>query len=174
MTYFVNNIECREVEYMIPSIEHIKALYNEVEPLLSKLKTKSDIIEFGKKHNVTMEINYDLAELFDETNPIDVIRCESWGDLDYIYIYTNGNNPHFDVWCDFMEYDFINGTTIKELEKNYIEGVKWLWLKSKTRPKDLEEIISILRQHGVQYADMIKVYGFEIEIVEDHKSKHYE
>ena len=68
-------------EYLIPSIEQIKALYNEVVPLLKELKTKADVIEFGKKHKVTMEINYDLADNFDESQPIEVIRCESWGDL---------------------------------------------------------------------------------------------
>lgn len=129
-------------EYLIPSIEHIKNLYNEVIPLLENLKTKADVIEFGKKHKVIMEINYDLAEWFDESEPIEVIRCESWGDLDYIYVYANEvNKPHFDVWCDFMEYDFIDGAYIENIEKYYIEGVKWLWLRSKTRPEDLKEIV---------------------------------
>lgn len=31
-----------EISYGIPSIEHIKALYNEVVPLLKQLKTKAD------------------------------------------------------------------------------------------------------------------------------------
>lgn len=153
-------------EYLIPSIEHIKNLYNEVIPLLGNLKTKADVIEFGKTHKVTMEINYDLAELFDESEPIEVIRCESWGDLDYIYVYTNGvNKPHFDVWCDFMEYDFIDGAYIENIEKYYIEGVKWLWLRSKTRPEDLKEIVGIMKQHGVTNREMIGVYGFDEDIV---------
>ena len=161
-------------EYLIPSIEQIKALYNEIIPLMKELKTKTDVIEFGKKHKVTMEINYDLAELFDESQPIEVIRCESWGDLDYIYVYIDNIAPHFDVWCDFMEYDFIDGISIDELEKSYIEGIKWLWLRSKTRPEDLKEIISILRQHGIEYNDLIEVYGFETEIVEEYENEHYE
>lgn len=152
-------------EYLIPSIEQIKALYNEVIPLLKELKTKADIIEFEKKHKVTMEINYDLAENFDESQPIEVIRCEAWGDLDYIYIYPDGSIPHFDVWCDFMEYDFVDGTNIDDLEKDYIEGIKWLWLRSKTRPEDLKEIIDIMKQHGTEYKEMIEVYGFEADIV---------
>lgn len=161
-------------EYLIPSMEQIKTLYKEIIPLMKELKTKADVIEFGKKHKVTMEINYDLADNFDESQPIEVIRCESWGDLDYIYVYPNGSTPHFDVWCDFMEYDFIDGITIEDLEKNYIEGIKWLWLRSKTRPEDLKEIIGILRQHGTEYNDMIEVYGFETEIVEEYENEHYE
>lgn len=161
-------------EYLIPSMEQIKALYNEVIPLMQELKTKSDVIEFGKKHKVTMEINYDLAEKFDEGQTIEVIRCESWGDLDYIYVYADGSTPLFDVWCDFMEYDFVDGTTIAKLENDYIEGIKWLWLRSKTRSEDLKEIISILRQHGVEYNDMIEVYGFETEIVEEYEDTFYE
>lgn len=153
-------------EYLIPSIEHIKNLYNEVIPLLENLKTKADVIEFGKKHKVTMEINYDLAELFDESEPIEVIRCESWGDLDYIYVYTNGvNKPHFDVWCDFMEYDFIDGAYIENIEKYYIEGVRWLWLRSKTRLEDLKEIVGIMKQYGVTKREMIGMYGFDEDIV---------
>lgn len=161
-------------EYLIPSIEQIKALYNEVVPLLKELKTKADVIEFGKKHKVTMEINYDLADNFDESQPIEVIRCESWGDLDYIYVYIDNIAPHFDVWCDFMEYDFIDGISIDELEKSYIEGIKWLWYRSETRPEDLKEIIGILRQHGIEYNDMIDVYGFKTEIVEEYENEHYE
>ena len=161
-------------EYLIPSIEQVKALYNEVMPLLKELKTKADVIEFGKKHKITMEINYDLAEIFDESQPIEVIRCESWGDLDYIYVYPDGSTPHFDVWCDFMEYDFVDGTTIENLEKDYIEGIKWLWLRSKTRPEDLKEIISIMREHGIEYNDLIEVYGFDTDIVEQYEDEHYE
>ena len=161
-------------EYLIPSIEQIKALYNEVVPLLKELKTKADVIEFGKKHKVTMEINYDLADNFDESQPIEVIRCESWGDLDYIYVYTDNIAPHFDVWCDFMEYDFIDGISLDELEKSYIEGIKWLWYRSETRLEDLKEIIGILRQHGIEYNDMIDVYGFKTEIVEEYENEHYE
>ena len=49
-----------EISYGIPSIEHIKALYNEVIPLLKQLKTKADVIEVGEKHKVKIEINNDL------------------------------------------------------------------------------------------------------------------
>lgn len=157
-------------EYLIPSIEHIKKLYNEVIPLMNELKTKEDVINFGKKYKTTMEINYDLAENFDESHSIEVIRCESWDDLDYIYVYSDGSFSHFDVWCDFMEYDFIDGTNIKDLERDYIEGIKWLWLRNETRLEDLKEIISILGHHGIEYNDMIKVYGFKAEIVEEYEN----
>lgn len=153
-------------EYLIPSIEHIKNLYNEVIPLLKKLKTKADVIDFGKRHKVTMEINYDLAELFDESQPIEVIRCESWGDLDYIYVYTNEvNKPHFDVWCDFMQCDFVDGAFIENIEKYYIEGIRWLWLRSRSRVEDLKEIVAIMKQHGISSREMIGVYGFDEDVV---------
>ena len=74
----------------------------------------------------------------------------------------------------FMEYDFIDGISIDELEKSYIEGIKWLWYRSETRPEDLKEIIGILRQHGIEYNDMIDVYGFKTEIVEEYENEHYE
>jgi len=158
-------------KYLIPSIEHIKALYDEIIPLMKELKTKEDVINFGKKHNTTMEINYDFADYYDGSKPIEVVRCEAWGDLDYIYVFSNGNTPRFDVWCDFMEYDFIDGTTIEKLENDYVEGIKWLWLRSKTRPEDLKEIIGILREYGVECNDMIDVYGFETEIVEEYEKE---
>lgn len=152
-------------EYGIPSMENIKALYEEIIPLLSELKTKEDVIAFGEKHKVTMEINYDLATLYDGKEPIECIRCESWGDLDYIYFYTDGSNPMFDVWCDFMEYDFIDGTCIDKLETDYTEGIKWLWLRSRERIDDLKEIIETLRSHGIEYNEMIEKYGFDSGIV---------
>lgn len=74
-----------------------------------------------------MEINYDLADLYSEDTPIEVIRCESWGDLDYIYVYPDDSKPMFDVWCDFSEEDFIDGINIDELEEAYKDGVKMLW-----------------------------------------------
>ena len=49
-----------------------------------------------------------------------------------------------------------------------------MWLRSKTRPEDLKEIVSILRQHGIEYNDMIEVYGFEIVIVEQYEDEYYE
>ena len=44
-------------EYLIPSIEQIKTLYNEVVPLLKELKTKVDVIEFGKKNKAIEILN---------------------------------------------------------------------------------------------------------------------
>lgn len=161
-------------ECLIPSLEQIRKVYDEVVPLMKKLKTKADIIAFEKEHKVTMEINYDEIEVYDESQPIEVIRCEHWKVLDYIYVYTNDIAPRFDVWCDFMDYDFIDSTTIEKLEKDYILGIKWLWLKCKTRPNDRKEIIRTLRQHGIEYNDLIEVYGFDTDIVEEYESEHYE
>ena len=45
----MNIAENLKISYGIPSIEHIKALYDEIVPLLKQLKTKADVIEFGKK-----------------------------------------------------------------------------------------------------------------------------
>ena len=160
--------------YLIPSIEQIKALYDEVIPLMKNLQTKEDVIAFEKKYNVTMEINYDLIIYYDESQPIEVIRCESWGDLDYIYVYKDKSTIRFDVWCDFMDCDFIDSTTIDNLEKDYIEGIKWIWKTNKTTPEDLKEIIRILRQHDIQYNDMIDVYEFDVDIVEEYENEHYE
>jgi hypothetical protein len=156
-------------EYLIPTIEHIKALYDEIIPLLTKLKTKEDVINFGKMHHVTMEINYDLAENYNEDEPIECIRCENWGDLDYIYVYLDDSQPMFDVWCDFAGYDFIDGITIEKLEQHYTEAIKMLWFRNETRKEDLKEIINILGRQGVEYIDMINIYGFDSELVEECK-----
>ena len=155
-----------EVSYGIPSIEHIKTLYDEVIPLLKQLKTKADVIEFGEKHKVTMEINYDLAKLYDEKEPIEAIRCEAWGDLDYIYIYANGNSPMFDVWCDFGDFDFIDGITIEDLEESYKEGIKMLWYMNETREDDLEAIVEILHNHGISYDEMEADYKLDKNIID--------
>ena len=64
----------------------VEASYNEIVPMLTELNTKNDVIKFAKKHHVTMGINYDIADCFDENESIEVIRCENWGDLDYIYV----------------------------------------------------------------------------------------
>ena len=134
-------------EYLIPSKENIIALYNEVIPLLQELKTKEDIIKFSEKHKVTMEINYDLAVNYDENQPIEVIRCESWGDLDYIYVYADGSAPRFDVWCDFMECDFIEGTTIENFEEDYDKGIGWICCNM-IGSERAEEFAGILEKFG--------------------------
>ena len=158
-------------KYLIPSIEEIKAAYNEIIPLMKELKTKDDVIAFEKKHKVTMEINYDLAKYYNENDPIEVIRCEHWKDLDYIYVPMDGSAPHFDVWCDFMDYDFIDGTTIEYLEKKYVEGIKWMWNRFYRSPKNLKEIICVLKQHGIQYDDIIEIYGFDENLIEEFKDE---
>lgn len=143
-----------ETSYGIPSIEHIKALYDEVIPLLKQLKTKADVIEFGEKHKVTMEINYDLAKLYDEKDPIEVIRCEAWGDLTYIYVYKDGNKPKFDVWSDFYDSEFIEDINIDDLKEAYRNGIQILWFMSKNYPGDLEEIILTLHNQGMSINDI--------------------
>lgn len=143
-----------EISYGIPSIEHIKALYDEVIPLLKQLKTKADVIEFGEKHKVTMEINYDLAKLYDEKDPIEVIRCEAWGDLTYIYVYKDGSKPKFDVWSDFYDSEFIEDINIDDLKEAYRNGIQILWFMSKNNPGDLEEIILTLHNQGMSINDI--------------------
>ena len=159
----VNNLE---ISYDIPSIAHIQALYGEIIPLLKQLKTKADVIEFGKEHNVTMEINYDLADLYDEKEPIEVIRCEAWGDLDYIYVHTDGTEPMFDIWCDFEGLDFIEGVTIKNLEESYKDGIKMLWYRNETREDDLEAIVEILHNHGISYEEIETDYKLDKNIID--------
>lgn len=159
-----------EISYGIPSIEHIKALYNEVVPLLKQLKTKADVLEFGEKYKVTMEINYDLAKLYDEKEPIEVIRCEAWGDLDYIYVYTNGDNPMFDVRCDFGDFDFIDGINIEDLDESYKEGIKTLWYMNETREDDLEAIVEILHNYGNSYDEMETDYKLDKNVIDKYRN----
>lgn len=155
--------------YLIPSLENIKALYEEIITLLSQLKTKQDVVEFGKKHTVTMEINYDLAENFDEKEEIEVIRCECWGDLDYIYYYTGKPKPTFDVWCDFMDSDFVDSAWIDNIEEYYIKGIKWLY----NRTDEKDELIKAMRDIGTEYNELIEVYGFDVDVVEKYENEHY-
>lgn len=140
--------------YGIPSLENIEALYNEVIPLLERLNTKAEIIEFGKKHKVTMEINYDSVEEYDEGEPIEVIRCEVWGDLTYIYVYKDGSKPKFDVWSDFYDSEFIANTSIDKLNEAYKEGIRMLWYVNENRPGDLEEIILTLQAQEMSINDI--------------------
>lgn len=142
--------------YGIPSLENIEALYNEVIPMLEKLNTKADVIEFGKKHKVTMEINYDTLNEYDESEPIEVIRCEVWGDLTYIYVYKDGNKPKFDVWSDFYDSEFIADTSIDKLNEAYKEGIRMLWYVNENRPGYLEEIILTLQAQGMSINDIFE------------------
>ena len=73
-----------------------------------------------------------------------------------------------------IKYDFIQDTTIENLEQNYIEGIKMLWYRSDTRKENLMEIIRILRQQGIDYNYMIDTFDFDVDIVEEYESKHYE
>ena len=162
-----------ENTYSIPTIEQIKAIYEEIVPLISALNTKEEIIAFSKKHKVTMEINYDSLDYFDaERDTITCIRCESWSDLDYIYVYKDGSEPKFDVWCDMIDDDFIDSTTIPNLETEYKYGIKWLWSKSKDTPENQKEIIKVLRSQGVEYNDMIEEYEFDSSIVEQYEAEY--
>lgn len=140
--------------YGIPSLENIEALYNEVIPLLEKLNTKVDVIEFSKRHKVTMEINYDTVDNYNENDSIEVIRCEAWGDLTYIYVYKDGSKPKFDVWSDFYDSEFIEDINIDELEEAYKNGIQMLWYASENRPGDLEEIILTLHNQGMSINDI--------------------
>ena len=140
--------------YGVPSLENIEALYNEVIPLLEKLNTKVDVIEFSKRHKVTMEINYDTVDNYNENDPIEVIRCEAWGDLTYIYVYKDGSKPKFDVWSDFYDSEFIEDIIIDDLKESYRNGIQSLWFMSKNNPGDLEEIILTLHNQGMSINDI--------------------
>lgn len=134
--------------YKIPSLDDIESLYNEIVPMLTGLNTKDDVIKFAKKHHVTMEINYDIADRFDESESIEVIRCENWGNLSYVYVYKDGYKPVFDVWCDFLEFDFIEDVHIEDLHKAYVAGIQAIWYKT---PEDkLSELIDILKCNGIK------------------------
>lgn len=120
---------------LIPNIEEIKADYNEIITLMSKLKTKEDVENFEKEYKVIMEINYDR---YNDNEPIEVIRCEHWNNLDYIYYYMDGSKPMFDVWCDIIDCDFIDGANIDNLEKHYVDGIKWIFSKKNLGNNDYE------------------------------------
>lgn len=140
--------------YGIPSLENIEALYNEVMPLLEKLNTKADVIEFSKRYKVTMEINYDTVDNYNENDPIEVIRCEAWGDLTYIYVYKDGSKPKFDVWSDFYDSEFIEDINIDDLKEAYRNGIQSLWFMSKNNSGYLEEIILTLHNQGMSINDI--------------------
>ena len=40
--------------------------------------------------------------------------------------------------------------------------------------KKIEDVISALRQNGVEYNDIIEKYGIDSSIVEQYEDKHYE
>lgn len=162
--------------YRIPTMENIKAQYEEIIGYMSQLKTKKDILNFQKEHHVTMEINYEECELYDGKIPIEVIRCESWGDLDYIYFPVDKESfygsvlkePNFDIWCDLLELDFVECTTIENLEVNYEEGIKYI-LAHDLSKAELFEVIKVLREQLIDYSEIIDKYGIDSMIVEEYE-----
>ena len=153
-------------KYGIPNLDDIKKQYNDLIPLMESLNTKQDVIDFEDKYDVTMEINYESVDEFDEKNePIDVIRCESWKDLTYIYVYKNDIKPTFDVWSEFYDSEFIENITIDELDTTYKNGLLHLWNISAGSPYDQESIILALHDQGMSIKDILIINNGKHEML---------
>lgn len=72
----------------------------------------------------------------------------------------------FDVWCDFGDFDFIDGISIKDLEKSYTEGIKMLWYMNETREDNLKAIVEILYNHGISYDEMETDYKLDKNVID--------
>ena len=67
--------------------------------------------------------------------------------MDYIYVYKDARKPIFDVWCDFLEFDFITDIHMEDLRKEYDAGIQLIWCKT---PEDkLPELVNILKCVGI-------------------------
>lgn len=111
-----------------PTLKEIKNDYYELMKIIEGINTIEKLKELDKKNILTFEINSMSLEEFLEPdskgnvptdNDIEYIRYDSFGCLDFIYVYPNDKcKPIFDVWCNYTDDFFISDITIDELTNN--------------------------------------------------------
>lgn len=169
-------MQALEMKHLIPSLEDIKALYEEISGKMRELSTVADVIKFEEEYNITMEIDGIPVHAFKGEKPEEWIRCENWGDLDYIYLYNDGK-IRFDVWCDLIEDDFIDYCSIENIDFVYPEMIRRLCKVEDGREFDngeinsMKNLISIFKMHGTSYEDMISKYEINKDYITMFKNK---
>lgn len=122
----------------IPKLPVIKAQYKAICDILKDCHTVEDARRLEKKLDLTIEIgnfnDFDAdscqKEFFDNIKPeqIDWFRVEAWDNLGYVYYYTNGSFPYFDIYADNEADAFLEDVTINTLDKKYEDFLDNDWL----------------------------------------------
>lgn len=157
-----------------PTLKEIKNDYYELTKIIEGINTIEKLKELDKKNILTFEINSMSLEEFLEPdskgniptdNDIEYIRYDSFGCLDFIYVYPNDKcKPMFDVWCDYTDDFFISDITIDELTntlykcRREIALGKFLLDELKTCEKMINEMQRLMKKYEsfnnyTKYAD---------------------
>lgn len=109
-----------------PTLEEIRRDYNELVEMVGNVVTIEQAKEWNQKDKFTIEINGENLEEFINNDGTDTdikhIRYEAYGCLAYIYFYIkNGvvDDIVFDVWSNKCDADFIQDSSIGNIEANY-------------------------------------------------------
>lgn len=156
-----------------PTLKEIKNDYYELMKIIEGINTIEQLKELDKKNILTFEINSMSLEEFLEPdskgniptdNDIEYIRYDSFGCLDFIYIYPNNKiypndkcKPMFDVWCNYTDDSFISDITIDDLtnalykcSKEIALG-KFLLDEFKTCEKMINEMQKLMKKYESFY-----------------------
>lgn len=115
----------------IIGLPEIKEQYKQICDILKDCHTVEDARRLEKKLGLFIELgnSYDVdadhctLAKFDDlpSEKIEWFRVEAWYNLGYLYYYTNGDSPYFDVFEDGAEDPFLNDVTIKTIDGKYEE-----------------------------------------------------
>lgn len=103
-----------------PSLDEINRDYSELIDVIGDVTTKEQIIELLNNTELSIEANGDYPDQLDGN--VEEIRYEAYGCLAYIYCKVQKGNVidiSFDVWSNLLSSEFIQGTSIGQLEENY-------------------------------------------------------
>lgn len=110
------------------TLSKIKKQYEAICDILKDCHTIEDARRLEKDLDLIIEVgsfnDYDAGhctlEKFDNLTPeqIDWFRVEAWENLGYVYYYTNGSTPYFNVYEDNGDDVVIEDATIETLEND--------------------------------------------------------
>lgn len=123
------NTSTLEENKLTPTIEDIRADYEEVVALLQDVTDIEELRRIAKRERLTIEINgmEDYDGNWEQISEIEYIRVNAFHWLDYIYFWYDGvKKVYFDVWSEDAFEDFITDITIENLETAYEKGIEWL------------------------------------------------
>lgn len=103
-----------------PTLSEINRDYEEIFSVIKNVATKGQVIELSEKTDLTIEINGEYPDDFD--GEVKSIRYEDYGCLAYIYCRVEKGkvtDVTFDVWSNALFCEFIENTSIGQLENNF-------------------------------------------------------
>ena len=123
----------------IPSLEEIKDDLNAIINIVKDLKTYDDIKKFDSEHLIWVEINGEMVKDFNPDTPIEWIRIDYYGCLNYTYFFWNDKLSDkrimFDVFVDddYVDYlvqdispDDLTEENYNKWVNDYMEKRGWL------------------------------------------------